>query len=90
MDETLHKKKKKASSPFGGDSESSSLEDSGIDLSSTDLPPTTTDLLLKTESDTEMRYLVKGGEEGRTIDEQPLLMMESDVDTDGNMHCIIS
>ena len=71
MDETLHKKSKS-----GKDLESStpSQEDSGIDLSSSNPSP---------ESDTEMTDLLRGSESEGVISDQPLLMAESDVDTDG-------
>ncbi len=75
MDETLIKKKKLSSTDDG--SENSSLQDSGIDIASTDGPTV--------ESDTEMIDLVKGEEKQRTVDQQPLLMAESDLDTDGTI-----
>ncbi|XP_064395465.1 uncharacterized protein LOC135342613 isoform X1 [Halichondria panicea] len=69
MDETLRKKKKQSTS-----SDNSSQDDSGIDLVSADPPGQ--------ESDTEMMDLMKDGRSEDTIDRQPLLMAESDIDTD--------
>ena len=72
MDETLKKKRSVSS-------EGPSQEDSGIDLSSNDPAP---------ESDTEMTDLMRGGESEGIISDQPLLMAESDLDTDGeSSHC---
>ena len=70
MDETLRKKKKQSTS-----SDNSSQDDSGFDLVSADPPGQ--------ESDTEMMDLMKDGRSEDTIDRQPLLMAESDMDTDG-------
>ncbi len=73
MDETLHKKKKQSTS--SDNSEGCSQDYSGIDLVSADPPGQ--------ESDTEMVDLIKDGRSEDTIDRQPLLMAESDMDTDG-------
>ena len=73
MDETLHKKKKHSTS--SDDSEGSSQDDSGIDLVSADPPGH--------ESNTEMVDLMKDGQSEDIIDRQPLMMAESDMDTDG-------
>ncbi len=73
MDETLHKKKKHSTS--SDDSEGSSQDDSGIDLVSADPPGH--------ESNTEMVDLMKDGQSEDIVDRQPLMMAESDMDTDG-------
>ncbi len=54
-------------------------DDSDIDLVSADPPGQ--------ESDTEMVDLMKDGQSEDAIDRQPLLMAESDMDTDGMCAC---
>ena len=72
LNETLHEKSKSSEEM---ESSTPSQEDSGIsDLSSSDPAP---------ESDTEMTDLLRGGESEGIISDQPLLVAESDVDTNG-------
>ena len=77
MDETLQKKRRMIYSEGSTPSE----EDSLSKLSPSDPSP---------ESDTEMTDLLKGGESEEVISDQPLLMAESDVDTDGESAVVSS